>query len=145
MTLTCREIKPFSEFLNAYNAKNIVKNKNCFKSIENPSRVHLIVTDKPGSFQRTNVFETSISDHLELVTTVLKTKFTKASPKYVHYRNYKNFNEEDFKLELRGKLEVDVVDVNYETFHNALNVLNKHVPIKTKVIGGNQAPYITKA
>ena len=76
----------------------------------------------------------------------MKAKFTKALPKYVHCHNYKNFNEQDFKLELRGKLEVDVVDANYETFHNVyLNVLNKHAPIKTKVIRGNQAPYITKA
>ena len=42
-------------------------------------------------------------------------------------------------------MEVDVVDANYETFRNVLNVLNKHVPIKTKVIRGNQARYITKA
>ena len=75
----------------------------------------------------------------------MKAKFTKASPKYVHYRSYKNFNEQDFKIELRGKLEVDVADANYETFHYVhLNVLNKHAPIK-KVIRGNQAPYITKA
>ena len=134
-----------SEFLNAYNAKNIVKNKTCFKSIENPSCVDLIITDKPGSFQHTNVFEIGISNHHELVTAVMKAKFTKASSKYVHYHNYKNFNEQDFKLELRGKLEVDVVDANYETFHVYLNVLNKYVPIKTKVIRGNQAPYIAKA
>ena len=145
MTLTCRKIKPSSEFLNAYNAKDIVKNKNCFKSIDNPFCVDLILTDKPGSFQHTNVFETSISDHLKLVTTVMKTTFTKASPKCVHYCNYKNFNEQDFRLELRGRLEVNVVDANYETFYNVLKVLNKHVPIKTKVIRGNQAPYITKA
>ena len=76
----------------------------------------------------------------------MKAKITKAEPKYVNYCNNKNFNEQDFKLELRGKLEVDVVDANYETFHNVhLNVLNKHAPIKTKVIRGNQAPYITKA
>ena len=76
----------------------------------------------------------------------LSQQFTKASPKHAHYRNYKNFNEQDFKLELRGKLEVNVVDENYETFHNVyLNVLNKHAAIKTKVIRSNQAPYITKA
>ena len=107
-----------SEFLNAYNAKNIIKNKTCFKSIENPSCVDLIITDNPGSFQHTIVFETGISDHHKLVTTVLKAKFTKALPKYAHYRNYNNFNEQDFKLELRGKLQVDVVDANYETVHN---------------------------
>ena len=76
----------------------------------------------------------------------MEAKFTKAPPKYVHYCDYKNFNEQYFKLELRDKLEVDVVDANYETFHNVyLNVLNKHAPIKTKVIRGNEAPYITKA
>ena len=91
-------------------------------------------------------FETGISDHHKLVTTVMKAKFTKPPPKYVHYHDYKNFNEQDSTLELGGKLEVDVVDANYETFHNAcLNVLNMHAPIKTKVIRGNQAPYITKA
>ena len=47
---------------------------------------------------------------------------------------------------MSGKLEVNVVDENYETFHNVyLNVLNKHAAIKTKVIRSNQAPYITKA
>ena len=135
-----------SEFLNAFNAKNIVKNKTCFESIENPSYVDLIITDKPRSFQHTNIFKRGISDHHKLVTTVIKAKFAKALPKYVHYRNYKNFNEQDFKFELRGKLEVDVADANYETFHNVyLNVFNEHAPIKTKVVRGNQAPYITKA
>ena len=122
-----------SEFLNAYNAKNIVKNKTCFKSIENPSCVDLIVTDKPGNFHHANVFETGILHHHKLVTTVSKAKFTKVSSKYVHYHNYKTFNEQDVKLELRSKLEVNVVDANDETFHNVyLNVLNKHAPIKTK-------------
>ena len=74
----------FSEFLNAYNAKNIVKNKTCFKSIENLSCVDLIITDKPGSLQHTNVFETDISDHHKLVSTVMKAKLTNTSPKYVH-------------------------------------------------------------
>ena len=46
----------------------------------------------------------------------MKVKFTQASPIYVHYHDYKNFNEQDFTLELRGKLEVDVVEANYETF-----------------------------
>ena len=104
-----------------------------------------MITDKPGSFQHTNVFETGISDHHKLVTTGMKAKFIQGSPKYVQYRNYKNFNEQDFKLELRGKLEVDVVDANYETFHVYLNVVNKYEPIKTKAIRGNQAPYIAKA
>ena len=61
----------------------------------------------------------------------MKGKFTKASPKYVHYCNDQDFNEQDFKLELRGNLEVDVVDTNFEAFHSVyLNVLNKHFFIR---------------
>ena len=63
-----------SDFLNAYNAKNIVKNKACFKSIENPCCVDLIITEKQGSFQHTNFFETGISDHHKLITAVMKAK-----------------------------------------------------------------------
>ena len=86
-----RKVKPSSEFLNACNAKYIVK-KTCFKSIENPSCIDLIITDKPGTFQHTNVFETGISDHHKLVTTVMKAKFTMAAPNYVYYHDYKNKN-----------------------------------------------------
>ena len=106
----------------------------------------MIITDKLGRFQHANFFEVGILDHRELFTTAIKAKFTMASPKYVHYRDYKNFTEQDFKLELGGKVEVDVVDAKYENFHNVcFNVLSKHAVINTKVVRGNQAPYITKA
>ena len=43
-------------------------------------------------------------------------------------------------------MEVHVLHANYEIFHNVyLNVHHKNAPIKTKVIRGNQALYITKA
>ena len=42
-----------SEFSNVYNAKN-AKNKTCFKIIENPLCVDLVITDKPGRFQLPN-------------------------------------------------------------------------------------------
>ena len=58
------------------------------------------------------------SDYCKLVRKFMKAKFTKRLPKYVHYCNYENFNKQDFKLEVRGKLEVDFVDANYETSWN---------------------------
>ena len=85
------------------------------------------------------------SDYCKLVLKFMKAKLTKRLPKYVHYCNYENFNKQDFKLEVRGKLEVDVVDANYETSCNVYLSALKHGPIKTKMIRGNQAPHITKA
>ena len=40
-----------SQFLSTYNAKSIVKDKTCFKSVENPSCIDLFITNQPMSFQ----------------------------------------------------------------------------------------------
>ena len=51
----------------------------------------------------------------------------------------------DFNQELRGRLSTELVD-NYSSFENVfIDVLNKHAPIKKKVIRANHAPYVTKA
>ena len=42
-------------FLCDYDAKNIVKEKTCFKNIEKPSCIDLIITNSAQSFQNTNV------------------------------------------------------------------------------------------
>ena len=47
----CEETEPqLSDFLNQYNAKNLVKEKTCFKSIDNPSCIDLFITNKSSSF-----------------------------------------------------------------------------------------------
>ena len=76
---------------------------------------------------------------------VFKTTFSKSKTKEIIYRNFKKFNEEHFNQELRGKLSTEMVD-NYSSFENVfIDVLNRHAPIKKKVIRANHAPYVTKA
>ena len=58
-------------FLHCHIASNIGKDKICFKSLDNPSFNDLIVTNKPGRFQKSTVTCTGISDCYKLVTTVL--------------------------------------------------------------------------
>ena len=41
-----------SSFLNYYEAKNTVKEKNCFKSVLNTSCADLFITNSPKSFQQ---------------------------------------------------------------------------------------------
>ena len=43
-----------SEFLYEHNAENIVKDKTCFKSLNNPSCIDLFLTNFPSSFQNVN-------------------------------------------------------------------------------------------
>ena len=77
-----------------------------------------------------------------MVLTVLKTIFPKAKRKEIIYRNYKTFDLNIFKNDLRKNIES--VD-NYEVFETEfLNILNNHAPQKKKVIRANHVPYMTK-
>ena len=134
-----------SELLYEYDLKNIVKDKTCFKNPNNPSCIDLFITNKPMSFQNTSTMSTGLSDCHKMVITVLKTTFEKAKPKEIFYRNYKNFDSDNFKLELQNALNCNRV-TNYSLLENVfVDVLNKHAPIKKKTVRENHAPYMTKA
>ena len=95
------------------------------------------------SFQNTTTLATGLSDFHKMIVTVCKTSFQKPKPKEVVYRNYKKFDRDIFKDELKLKLESIT---NYESFEDVfLTILNKHAPLKKKVLRSNQAPYMTKA
>ena len=59
-------------FSNSYQEKNIVVNKTCFKSVQNLSCMDLYLTNNPKSFQNTLSLPCGLSDHHNLVATVLK-------------------------------------------------------------------------
>ena len=61
------------------------------------------------------------------------------------YRDYKTFDEDIFCQELCTCLSSETV-LDYNSFEeNFLEVLNKHAPLKKKVLRANNAPYVTKA
>ena len=132
------------EFLNEFSATNLVKEKTCFKNIENPSCIDLFITNSTLSFQNTTTVSTGLSDFHDMIITVLKTTFPKAKPKVIFYRDYSKFIDNDFRNDLRGKLQ-DLRTKDYESFENTfLEVLNIHAPHKKKVVRANQKPYVTK-
>ena len=134
-----------SQFLFEHEAKNIVKHKTCFKSIENPSCIDLFITNHPNHFQNTLSIPTGLSDCHNMVVTALKSSFKKAKPTEIFYRDYKTFSPIKFKSELKCKLEEREVSI-YEVFEKIfLEVLDKHAPVKKKSIRANHAPYMTKA
>ena len=131
------------EFLYEYKAKNLVKQKTCFL-LWNPSCIDLFLTNCHQSFQNTTTVSTGLSDFHKMVVTVKKTTFPKAKPKIIQYRDYKNFVEEAFRIELRGRLQKEVI-INYSKFEQIfLQALNKHAPPKKKVLRANDKPYMTK-
>ena len=91
-------------FCASYNFKSLIKEPTCFKSVDNPSYIDLILTNHPKWFQNSGVYETGISDFHKLTFTVLKTYFQKAKPKIIKYRDYKHFDTNEFRDELIREL-----------------------------------------
>ena len=86
---------------------------------------------------------TGLSDFHKMSITVLKTAFQKAQPKILHYRDRRNFNVHTF----RGDLKAELDDIsNYSDFEEKfIKVLDKHAPVKKKVVRANDKPFMTKA
>ena len=133
-----------SDFLHKHECKNLVKDKTCFKSIENPSCIDLFLTNSQYSFQNTFAVATGFSDFHKMVLTVLKVKIDKQKSKKMTYRDYKKFDESNFKNDLAIKLGKS--STTCESFeNNFLEVLENHAPEKSKYIRANQVPYMTKS
>ena len=48
------------DFCQVYGCSNIVKENTCYKNLENPSCIDLIITNRPRSFQGTKTIETGL-------------------------------------------------------------------------------------
>ena len=64
-------------FCQIYDCKNIVKDKTCFKNTITPVRIDLIITNKPKSFQESEVIETGLCDFHKMSLTVMEVFYNK--------------------------------------------------------------------
>ena len=140
------EEESIAEFLNLYNLKNAVKQNTCFKNSDKPTRIDLMLTNCPRSFQNMDTFKTGLSDFHKLTFTVLKQHFLKQKPRVVIHRQYKNFRNDYFGIELENALlKYDFNNIDYDNFIKTfLTVLDKHAPIKKKYLRANHANFVTK-
>ena len=72
--------------------------------------------------------------------------YKKQRPKIIHYRNYKNFENGNFRQDLKKELlKFDVTNALLSNFYDTvLSVLDKHAPIKLKYIRSNNCNFMTK-
>ena len=76
------------------------------------------------------------------ILTALQTSFLKSAPEKILHRNYKNFNSNSFKSDLKKQLKYTE---SYESFEIVfLNVLQRHAPLKTKVVREKHPPYMNR-
>ena len=133
-----------NDFLFEQDLKNIVSFPTCFKSVENPSTIDLLLTNKANYFQNTVGFSTGLSDFHKLVATSFKMSFSKSKPIQRTYREMRHFDRDSFRSDLIS--ELNKIGNDYNSFEDTFNaVLDKHAPVKTKLLRGNHKPYVTKA
>ena len=60
-----------------------------YKNLDKPTRIDLILTNKPSYFQQSNVFDTGLTDFLLLTVTEFKMGFQKNKPQVITYRIYR--------------------------------------------------------
>ena len=135
------------ELCDTFNLTNLVTSETCFMN-NHKSTIDLTLTNKPRSFQITNVTETGVSDCNKLITTFMKSCISRLKPKNVHYHSYKNFNEEKFLADVKEadfSFKISNSDENYSVLINVFsNIVNIHVPLKKKILRGNDAPFMKK-
>ena len=132
-------------FCNTHNLKNLIIENTCFKNIEKPTCIDLILTNRPSCFQNTAVLDIGISDYHKLTTTTMKANFNKQN--FMNYRNYKYFNNDFFKNELMHEIsKYGFGNTNCKTFEAIfMATLNKHAPMKKKYIRANNSPFMNKS
>ena len=119
--------------------RNLINVPTCFN---NPTSIDLILTNRPSYFQRSTVFETDLSDFHLLTITEFKTSFQKREPKIIKYRDYKNFDNHNFRSEI---LQRNFNYTDLRTFKKTVfNIFNKYAPIKRKYVRANEAPFMSK-
>ena len=129
--------------LNSHHAKNMVKEKTCFKSINKPTSVNLLNSNKEKCFKSATTIDRRLSDFHKMFLVVLK-KIRKAKPKVINYSDYRHFDRNSFRCALKFKLS-KISRHSYSSFERVfLEILNDHAPLKQKTIRANHAPYMTK-
>ena len=131
-----------------YDLSNLVTESTCI-TYTHESSIDMILTNRKQNFMLSKAVETGLSDFHKMVTTFMRNTYSRQEP--IKIRNYSNFDKtkfiEDFEKSNYYPPKPKS-DVNSE-YNNLLTmiikkVLNKHAPLKSSVIRGNQAPFMNK-
>ena len=109
-------------FWDSYTLTSLIKESTCYKNLQNPSCIDLILTNIPCSFQNSYVVETGLSDFHKMTVTVMKITYEKLKPKIKKNRDYKNFCNNTFRNVLLEKLSTENINANGSGFQTFLQI-----------------------
>ena len=80
------------DFCEIHNTENIIKEKTRFKNPENSTCIHLILINRPRSFQNSSVIEAGLSYFYKMYLTVMKMYHCKQKSPVITNRRFKKFS-----------------------------------------------------
>ena len=124
-------------FCGTYHLHNLIKDPTCFKNLDKPLCIDLLLTNIPKSFLKSQTLETGLSDFHKLMLTVLKIHYKKQKPLVAMYTDYKNFSNVSFQTELLSAMQ-SFNNIYFADFHSEfLYLLGKHALVKNRYIKAN--------
>jgi hypothetical protein len=136
-----------SELCNILGLKNIISGETCHKGSSSTSLDVILVSSK-RSFLDTFNCDIGVSDCHNMIGCAMRVHVPLKIRKELTYRSYKKFSETDFKAEVESLcfdevFTTDSVNSKLEAFDSTFGELvDKHVPIKKKIVRKAQCPYM---
>ena len=139
------EINQFNmpDFCESNNLKSLIQSPTCYKNPENPKCIDLMLSNYPKSFQSSYTIESGLSDFHKMTIAILKTTYKRLPPKQIKYRSFRNFSQQDFRQELNNLFTDDNLTFS-PAFNEIVKILDRLAPTKTKIVRGNNAPFMNK-
>ena len=109
-----------NEICDTFNLMNLIKSETCYTR-NYKFLIELVFTITPSFFQKSHVTKTRLSNYHKVITTFFKSQFSKAKPKVIKYRKYKNFDENNFLNDLNNinvRLDKEKPDQYYNLLTN---------------------------
>ena len=139
-----------SEFCDVFGLENLIQGSTCVTVRHEPTSIDVILTNKKRSFKNSGTVATGLSDHHKMVLTTMRANYERLKPTKIQYRSYKNFSDKDFLRDLQNMpfhtcMDMDDNEAAYSSFKDMFKkVVDKHAPMKSKLIRGTHAPFMNK-
>ena len=130
-----------------YGLKNLIKEPTCFKS-ERPTLIDVFLTDKPNSFGGYVNSDIGLSDFHNFTCVATRLYTPSELKRQIKYRSMKKFSHDAFIKDLECApfqvcAGIDNIDDALSEFKAMYElVLNKHAPLKKRVISNKQVPHM---
>ena len=111
------------DFSQIYGCKNLIIDNICFKNLEKPSCIGVIITNRPTCFQNSVTLEAGLSDFHKMTLTVMKVFYQKR-PTIITYRSYKNYSNDVFMADVQNRIRKIISennDLEFDLFKAILN------------------------